>query len=386
VGYYNTLSVLHRSENITGVTRIDYYFDVFLQSVKNVKIHEYIKEIERYNHSQKEFKELGEKDFFSRVDKKYPEFNALFQKYKESKPKRHKDLIQFLLDNSNYLNKEENEWMKTVMEVVRKTSIFFQPQIRTKIINEGWASYWHENLFLKDDRIKGHEVDFARINAGVTSMPRVGLNPYALGMRLFYYMEETADKGKYSIEYQRLLDQEKRKKYDRQTQNGRSFIFDVRENYNDFMFINDFVDQDFINLHKLFVSGRRINNKKMVWEYYVKSRNAQDYRKMLFDSLYHPPHIEIEREKSKNGSLHLVHRFEEKPLVSDYIFNTMLGIEYLWGNSVHLETHEVESISKPTDTTGGRPAMTTDEVSPADVKWRKVRYTMEKRKLSKKIL
>ena len=87
------------------------------------------------------------------------------------------------------------------MEVVRKTSIFFQPQIRTKIMNEGWASYWHEKLFLADDRIKGHEIDFARTHSGVASLPRVGLNPYALGMRLFQYIEEMADKGKYCAEY-----------------------------------------------------------------------------------------------------------------------------------------------------------------------------------------
>ena len=74
--------------------------------------------------------------------------------------------------------------MKTVIEAIRSTSVFLQPQIRTKIMNEGWASYWHEKLFLQDDRIGGHEVDFARTHAGVTSLPRVGLNPYALGMRL----------------------------------------------------------------------------------------------------------------------------------------------------------------------------------------------------------
>ena len=70
----------------------------------------------------------------------------------------------------------------------------------------GWASYWHEKLFLQDDRIEGHEVDFARTHAGVTSMPRVGLNPYALGLRLFYYIEQLTDKGKYSVEFRRLFD------------------------------------------------------------------------------------------------------------------------------------------------------------------------------------
>jgi stage V sporulation protein R len=60
------------------------------------------------------------------------------------------DLLVFILNHSSFLNKEENRWMKPILEIVRKTSLFFQPQIRTKIMNEGWASYWHEKLFLSD--------------------------------------------------------------------------------------------------------------------------------------------------------------------------------------------------------------------------------------------
>ena len=103
--------------------------------------------------------------------------------------------------------------MRSILEIVRKTSLFFQPQIRTKIMNEGWASYWHESLFLQDDRIKGHEVDFARVHAGVTSMPRVGMNPYALGMRLFSHIEEQADKGRLSYSFERVLDRKARDEY-----------------------------------------------------------------------------------------------------------------------------------------------------------------------------
>ena len=145
--------------------------------------------------------------------------------------------------------------MKPLIEVIRKTSLFFQPQIRTKIMNEGWASYCHEKLFLQDDRIEGHEVDFARTHAGVTSMPRVGLNPYALGMRLFYYIEELAEKGKYSIEFKRLADARERDRFDANTGQGQDFIFKLRDNFNDFMFINTFVDQDFVNQYKLFIAS-----------------------------------------------------------------------------------------------------------------------------------
>ena len=113
------------------------------------------------------------------------------------------------------------------------------------------------------------------------------------------------------------------------------------------MLINTFLDQDFINRHRLFVAGKRLNNAKMVWEYYVKSRNAEDYRRMLKNSLYHPPHIDIDPDKSQNGSLYLMHHFEGKPLVTDFIANTLLGIEYLWGGKVELETSEVVAQAHP---------------------------------------
>jgi hypothetical protein len=36
-----------------------------------------------------------------------------------------------------------------------------------------------------------------------------------------------------------------------------------------------------------------------------------------------------------------VHHFEGKPLVHEFIANTMMGIEFLWGKPVMLETSEV---------------------------------------------
>ena len=278
--------------------------------------------------------------------------------------------------------------MKPIIEVVRKTSIFFQPQIRTKIMNEGWASYWHERLFLQDDRIKGHEVDFARTHAGVTSMPRVGLNPYALGMRMFHYIEDLANKGKYSIEFKKLLNANQRKDFDANTGQGNDFIFNIRENINDFIFINTFIEQDFINQYKLFVVGRRLNQAKRVLEYYVKSRKAEDYRRMLLDGLYHPPHITVDPSETSNGNLNLVHHFEGKPLVKEFISNTMLGIEYLWGAPVQLETREVVKVeaSHPQLSIPGLTMPVKQEKKEKEIKWQWVRYTMKDRKLSKEVI
>jgi stage V sporulation protein R len=381
VGYHHELSHLNRPPVTKLSRRLDFYFDVFLQSTKQAKITEYIKEIERYNDCINQGRKRGEKDFFSEVKAKYPEFDAIFKRSLKEKPKHKIDLIQHLIEHSDFLKNDKNEWIKPVLQVIRKTSVFFQPQIRTKIMNEGWASYWHEKLFLQDDRINGHEVDFARVNAGVTSMPRVGLNPYALGMRLFNYVEEIADKGKYSIEFKRLTDARKREKYDAGTNQGQEFIFKVREDFSDFSFVNTFVDQDFVTDNKLFVAGRRMNQARMVWEYFVKSRKAEDYREMIFDSLYHPPHIEVDPDKGKDNTLYLVHRFEEKPLVKEFIANTLMGIEYLWGGPVQLETSEVVSISPPQ---GNSSPPMNEETEGREIRWQRVLYSMKDRKLSRK--
>jgi len=385
-GYHEALSQLNRPLTVNSSKKLDYYFDVFLQTVKKVRTNEYIKEIERYNASLRESKAHGEKAFFSRVQQKHPEFEALYKKSLKGKSDRKRDVVQFILDESAFLNKEENRWMKSVVQVVRSTSLFFQPQIRTKIMNEGWASYWHEHLFLKDDRINGHEVDFARTHAGVTSMPRVGLNPYALGLRLFYYIESVADKGKYSLQFRKLTDTVQRDKFDTEIGSGKDFIFKLRENLNDFLFINTFVDQDFINQYKLFVAGRRLNQARGVWEYYIKSRAARDYRQMLIDGLYHPPHISVDEKRSENGELYLVHHFEGKPLVQEFIANTMLGIEYLWNMPVHLETSVVVPASTSRDlmaTIPGFPMPKEVEPQQQEIKWQRVKFTMKERKLSK---
>jgi len=380
VGYFGELSRLSPKSEVDRSERLDYYFDVFLQDVKKVKASEYLKQIQHYNACRNQAGERGEDVFFADIIRQYPEFEGMYLKHKSRKQSPAPvDLLQFLLPHSAFLNRDENRWMKTVIHVVRNTSLFFQPQIRTKIMNEGWASYWHETLFLRDDRIRGHEVDFARVNAGVTTMPRVGLNPYALGMRLFYFIEDMADRGRLSWDFQRLRDARRRRDFDRDSGNGRDVIFQVRENFSDFNFLQTFVDQDFVNVNKLFVVDRRLNPARMVWEYYVRSRRVEDYRQMLLEHLYHPPHVTVDTARTTEDRLCLVHHFEGKPLVREYIANTMLGIEYLWGGSVQLETSEVKGAPAQARAVNATAAGT-------DVEWERVRYTMKNRELTREII
>jgi stage V sporulation protein R len=70
--------------------------------------------------------------------------------------------------------------------------------------------------------------------------------------------------------------------------------------------------------------------------------------------------------------------------VKDFIANTMLGIEYLWGHPVTLETREVVSAeSARTAIPIPGPGAQQEEVPPKEIKWQRVRYTMQDRKLSK---
>ena len=106
---------------------------------------------------------------------------------------------------------------------------------------------------------------------------------------------------------------------------------------------------------------------------------------MILNGLYHPPHITVDPDRGANNSLYLVHHFEDKPLVKDYIANTMMGIEYLWGGPIKLETSEVVSTNgQGTRSLFPRYPQTTEEpTKETEVKWQRILYTMENRTLSK---
>jgi len=186
------------------------------------------------------------------------------------------------------------------------------------------------------------------VNSRVMLIPRIGFNPYVIGMRLWDFIEESASRGKLSYAFQLLKNLEARDSFNQKLgpEYGRRVLLGARRNFNDSLLINFLSDddfQDFVNRHNLFIAGTRPSRTRHGFaELYIKSRSGKEYRKMLNKSLYHPPYILISEEKAKEGELYLDHVFEGRTLVTKYIPAVLRGLSYFHGGRVRLETTEFE--------------------------------------------
>ncbi len=382
------------SPEIFGVfsPKLDFYFGQFLrerfeENVIDLKF--YHDEISRYDHCVKTCGKPGaEKAFFEdpRFVSKFSEFQDVFRKWKEKNEKpKPKDLFEHLLQNSEVLNKEENRWMREVMQIVRRTALYFRPQIMTHMCHEGWASYWHERLFLGDERMKTHETDYARVNSGVTVDPRIGINVYGVGKHLYEFIEDMATKGRLSPAYRLLKGIDERKRFDERQGDafGRQALFEARTYLNDHLLVNYLSDddfQDFVDRYNLWIAGVRPSRDKWgVAELYIKSKSGKEYRRLLNQALYHPPNIDFGGEKAQDGELYLDHIYEGRSLYARSIKPVLTGLEFFWGKPVQLETTEYEQVE---------PQNWWEWQNRYDPKYRKVRalYTCEDRAIDRQVI
>lgn len=77
-----------------------------------------------------------------------------------------------------------SEWEKDILNIVRRESLYFLPQVETKIMNEGWASYWHYRILNMDLPQELH-LEFLKRHNQVVSPFEGRLNPYHLGFKIF---------------------------------------------------------------------------------------------------------------------------------------------------------------------------------------------------------
>jgi stage V sporulation protein R len=282
-----------------------------------------------------------------RVDREYmkeyinpPEFIELQRKRLEEERAQarrfpenpQKDILLFLL---NYAPLER--WQHTVLEIVRDEMYYFAPQGMTKVLNEGWASFWHTEIMTKKALRDDEVIDFAERHSGVVAISPGRLNPYKLGLELLRDVEERWNTGRFGKEYDECEDIREKMSWDKQLGLGRQKVFEIRKLYNDVTFIDEFLTPEFCLQQKLFTF--RYNRDTDFYE--IASREFKEIKEKLLFRLtnFGQPFIYVEDANYNNrGELYMRHRHEGVDLKMDYARDTMRNIHKIWTRPVYLET------------------------------------------------
>ena len=155
-----------------------------------------------------------------------------------NKPAR--DVLKFLLDHAQL-----ETWEQDVLAMLREEAYYFAPQGMTKIMNEGWAVFWHSQLMTKHLCDASEIVQYCDTHSGTLATRPGQINPYKMGVELFRHIEERWNKGRFGPEWMACDDPETRRHWHRPTNQGRAKVFEVRRIYNDVTFIDEFVTREF---------------------------------------------------------------------------------------------------------------------------------------------
>jgi len=250
-----------------------------------------------------------------------------------------RDVMGFLLENAPL-----ERWERDVLAVVHSEAMYFAPQMRTKIMNEGWATYWHSKILTERAADGSEIIDYADRCAGVLATSPNNLNPYKLGVELYRHIEDRWNKGQFGKEWEDCDDLAVRQNWDRRLGLGRDKIFEVRAHYNDVTFIDEFLTPEFVIDNKLFAFG--FNDKHDRWE--IESRKFDEVKRALLSQLTNGgnPIVRVHNANHANrGELLLVHDHQGADLRSDYTQAVLESLERVWRRPVELHT-ELEG--KPT--------------------------------------
>jgi len=247
-----------------------------------------------------------------------------------SQPER--DVMGFLLEHAPL-----RHWQHDILDMLREEAYYFAPQGMTKIMNEGWASYWHSTIMTQRALRPAEFIDFADHHSGVVATHGMRLNPYKLGLELYRDIEDRWNRGRFGKEYDDCDDIAERRRWNKELGLGREKIFQVRKIYNDITFIDEFLTLDFCREHKLFSFGYSTKRKR--WE--IESRKFKAIKKQLLDSLTNmgQPYIYVEDANFENrAELLLGHRHEGSDLDPGYASETLKNLFRIWTRPVNIKT------------------------------------------------
>lgn len=235
-------------------------------------------------------------------------------------PQPEKDILFFIEQHSSILT----EWQCDILTTIREEMYYFWPQLETKIMNEGWATYWHQRIIRELSITDKELIEYSKLNASVVQKSTTNLNPYYLGLKMFEYIEHTYNNPT-----------EEMKQNGVQKDSGRNKIFEVRMMDNDTSFIRNYLTSEFVQSEDMFLFEKQNNL------YRITDKEFESIRHELIVSRTNGgfPYIVVkDGDYMKNGELYLQHKYEAVELDLEHLEQVLEYIYKLWGKSIHMET------------------------------------------------
>lgn len=235
-------------------------------------------------------------------------------------PRPEKDILLFIEEHS----RELEPWQRDILTMMREEMLYFWPQLETKIMNEGWASYWHQRIIRELDLTSDEAIEFAKLNAGVVQPSKTGINPYYLGLKIFEDIEERYDNPT-----------DEMKKTGVKPGSGREKMFEVREIESDISFIRNYLTKDLVMREDLYLF------QKQGRDYKVIDKEWKAVRDQLVNMRVNGgfPYLTVnDGDYLKNNELYIKHWYEGIELDLKYLEKVLPYLYQLWGRSVHIES------------------------------------------------
>jgi len=229
------------------------------------------------------------------------------------------------------------EWQADIIGILREEAYYFLPQRLTKIMNEGWASYWHSKIMTEKALAPSEIIEFADKHAGVMAMSKKQINPYKVGIELMRDIEYRWNRGMFGKDFNECTDMREKLNWDKKLGQGRSKIFEVRKTHNDISFIDEFLTPDFCQRQQLFTYKYNPRSGR----YEIDSKDFLAIKQKLLSQLtnFGQPLINVEDSNFMNRKeLLLSHVHYGVDLDVNFAHETLRNLFFIWRRPVNLRT------------------------------------------------
>ncbi|MFW5653958.1 MAG: SpoVR family protein [Planctomycetota bacterium] len=282
---------------------------------------------------------LPAKDYMDRfinppelLEKQRQAFEAERQKSQRQFPDRPtRDVLLFLLRHAPLA-----DWQRDILSMIRTEAYYFAPQAMTKIMNEGWATYWHSKIMTNHLLEASEVIDYAEQHSGVVFMQAGGFNPYKIGVEIFKDIERRWDRGQHGPAWEALEGIGEREAWDDGSREGRDKMFQVRRIYNDVNFVEEYLTDELIHKLKLYHYRRDPRTGQMV----IASRDPHVVRQtMLYriSNMGQPFMYVADANYNNRGELYLAHQWNGLEVDASKAREVLRNMVKLWGRPVHLQ-------------------------------------------------